>query len=351
MALTCADELDTAAQVIDEAKAIAVRRGSEHLFAFLSCMRAILAYRKGDLGEAEAEAQTSVDITLRSGLLLGAAVGGGWLIWTLVEQGALEEARQVLDALCPDGQVAPLAPFSILLAARGRLRIATGDLESGVEDLLECGRRNAVFDIRNPVFVPWRVEAVNGLRLLGRMDDARELAAENLAVATTWGTAGAIGGARRLSALLLDARSDADGELRLAEALVRRSPAKLELARTLLDLGRGLRRSNQRTQAREYLSECLDLATRCGAKVIAAEAGIELRATGARPRRPIMSGVESLTSTETRVAGLAVNGLTNSEIAQRLFVSQRTVENHLGRVYRKLDIRSRDELATHVIAS
>jgi DNA-binding CsgD family transcriptional regulator len=77
---------------------------------------------------------------------------------------------------------------------------------------------------------------------------------------------------------------------------------------------------------------------------IAERARDELRATGARPRRMVLTGVESLTPSERRVAMMAASGLGNREIAQDLFVSVKTVETHLGSAYRKLDISSRKEL-------
>ena len=88
-----------------------------------------------------------------------------------------------------------------------------------------------------------------------------------------------------------------------------------------------------------------DGATRCGAAHLAARTETELRATGARPRRIALRGVESLTPSERRVAELAAEGPTNREIAQALFVTPRTVEAHLTSVYRKLDIGSRSELS------
>ncbi len=105
-----------------------------------------------------------------------------------------------------------------------------------------------------------------------------------------------------------------------------------------------LRRRNRRTEARELLREALDAAHRAGAKRLAEQAETELRATGARPRRVVLTGLESLTASERRIAELAGGGLTNREIAQTLFVTARTVEGHLTSVFRKLQLDSRDEL-------
>lgn len=89
----------------------------------------------------------------------------------------------------------------------------------------------------------------------------------------------------------------------------------------------------------------MEVAHRCGADQLAEHARTELAATGARPRRLMVSGADSLTASERRIAQLAAGGLSNPEIAQRLFITRKTVEAHLGRVYSKLDINSRARLA------
>jgi DNA-binding NarL/FixJ family response regulator len=118
----------------------------------------------------------------------------------------------------------------------------------------------------------------------------------------------------------------------------------VERARALADLGAMLRRRNRRAEARGILREALDLAHRMGANRLSEETETELRATGARPRRVLLSGVDSLTASERRVADLAERGLTNREIAQTLFVTARTVEGHLTSVFRKLQLESRTDL-------
>jgi len=126
--------------------------------------------------------------------------------------------------------------------------------------------------------------------------------------------------------------------------VLRDSPAKLEHAKARTELGAALRRANQRARARTELRQAVELATVCGAAALAARAESELLATGARPRRIALSGVESLTPSERRVAEMAASGPTNREIAQALFITQRTVEVHLTSIYRKLRISSRSQL-------
>jgi DNA-binding CsgD family transcriptional regulator len=134
--------------------------------------------------------------------------------------------------------------------------------------------------------------------------------------------------------------------LREAVGVLERSPARLELAHARLELGAALRRTGQRTHAREHLRASLDLTHRCGAMGLARRAEQELAATGARPRRAVLTGVGALTASERRIAELAAAGLSNPEIAQQLFITRKTVETHLSHTYLKLDINSRAQIAT-----
>jgi DNA-binding CsgD family transcriptional regulator len=122
------------------------------------------------------------------------------------------------------------------------------------------------------------------------------------------------------------------------------SPARLEQAKSLADLGAALRRAGQRAAARPRLAEALDLAAGCGARPLAGRAHDELTAAGGRPRRARRHGLDSLTPSELRVARLAADGQTNRQIAHGLYVTPKTVETHLAHVYAKLGISQRGEL-------
>jgi DNA-binding CsgD family transcriptional regulator len=114
--------------------------------------------------------------------------------------------------------------------------------------------------------------------------------------------------------------------------------------RALVDLGAALRRANRRAAARAPLAEALALAGPGGLRLLADRARRELHAVGARPRRDAVSGVDSLTPAEHRVATLAAQGHSNREIAQRLYVTRRTVETHLTHAFQKLGLATRAEL-------
>jgi len=129
--------------------------------------------------------------------------------------------------------------------------------------------------------------------------------------------------------------------LREAVDTLSESPARLEHARALVDLGAALRRANSRSEARVRLREGIELAHHCGATALVERANEELVATGARPRKILLTGLDSLTASERRIAQLAAEELSNREIAQALFVTVKTVEVHLSNVYRKLEIGSR----------
>jgi DNA-binding CsgD family transcriptional regulator len=132
--------------------------------------------------------------------------------------------------------------------------------------------------------------------------------------------------------------------LRESVAALDSSPALLERARSLAELGAALRRSGERASARQPLARALELAARCGAGPLAARVRDELNAAGARPRRPWRTGVDALTPSELRVARLAVGGRSNREIAGELYVTLKAVEGHLARAYAKLGIQGRDQL-------
>ncbi len=123
----------------------------------------------------------------------------------------------------------------------------------------------------------------------------------------------------------------------------RRVPALEALA--LADLGAALRVAGQRAAATAPLTRALELAQATDAPPLLRRVHDELRTAGARPRRLRFSGADDLTAAERRVAELAAEGRSNREIAQDLFVTPKTVENHLGRIYGKLGIHSRRELS------
>lgn len=164
-----------------------------------------------------------------------------------------------------------------------------------------------------------------------------------MALARAFGAPRCLGVALRAAGLVHEGSARVQ-LLREAVEVLESSYGVLEHARALIDLGTTTRLTGAATDARALLARGQELAMSCGASAVVEPARHELRAAGARPRRAALSGIDSLTPSERRVAQLAADGMGNREIAQSLFVTEKTVETHLGNAYAKLKIRSRTEL-------
>jgi DNA-binding CsgD family transcriptional regulator len=151
----------------------------------------------------------------------------------------------------------------------------------------------------------------------------------------------------RSRALLAD-DSDAEAHFRESVGQLERCGARLHLARSQLIYGEWLRRQKRRRDARVQLDAARDTFESAGANAFADRARVELLATGARARKRVDATRRDLTPQEWQIARLAAGGATNPEIAERLFISASTVDYHLRKVYRKLDIRSRHEIGSVV---
>ena len=337
-ALTFVERTNEALTALDAAIASARERGATLTFALASWWRSHVHYRRGELAEAEADAQGALDATSEEWFTAPV----GFLADALVERGEIAVADAAFrdygltDALFPNLLVA-----NLLLDARGRLRCAQGRYEEGLADLLSVGERQAAWEISNPGVIPWRSSAALACAALGDAGRAVVLVDEELELART---PRARGIALRAAGLVRQSGSRVE-LLREAVSALERSEARLEYARALTDLGAELRRSGHRTEAREPLRIGLDVATACGASAIAGRARDELVTAGARPRRARIAGAEALTASERRIATLAATGMTNREIAQALFITIKTVKAHLGHVFLKLDITTRAQLA------
>jgi len=342
LALLWAERYGQVRPLLDRSITEARLNGDGGLLAVCLATRGWLALRRGDLSSAEGDAQTALAAAELPVPPMYRALNGGVLVKALVDQGRLAEADRTLKVLGPEADSGFVAA-AILRLSRGGLRVAQDRVADGLADFLAVGEVLTRAMITSPAFLPWRSEAALAHLALGDHGSAERLSAEELELARAFGTPRAIGVASRAAGIVA---SGDRGEELLREAMdaFEDGDARLERARALVDLGAMLRRRNRRTQAKELLREALDIAYRVGAARLAAQAETELRATGARPRRVVLTGVDSLTASELRIAELASQGRTNREIAQTLFVTTRTVEGHLTSVFRKLQLDSRSEL-------
>ena len=297
--------IDEAVSILDQAVAQARRRGDILNVALMLMTRGKQQTDRGDLRAAVADLREAIDLSVAHGMLVTWPDNIGLLAHALLEQGEADEAARVIDQGDFPEQL-PLEKVQLVYfrLSRGRLRIETGSPERGVEELLQVGETARLVPYDNPSGMPWRSWAAEGLRRLGRNEEARALAEEELALARRWGDPHAIGASLRVLGLV-EGGEPGIGLLREAVEVLAGSEARLEHAHALVDLGAALRRANQRTEARERLREGVDLAQRVGALGLAERANDEIAATGARPRKILHTGLDALTASERRVAQLA----------------------------------------------
>jgi DNA-binding CsgD family transcriptional regulator len=344
--LVATECFDTVEAALEPMLAEVHRSGSARGLVATYSTLGLLELRRGALPEADAAARVALRVMQEADLAPGLAFAATVLAQVAVEAGDLDEAQALVDLL-PQAGWPPGVGTVLIPAARGRLRLAQGRPGDALADFEACLR---LFDaaqwrlqIHETGYVHARSGAALALLRLGERARARALADAEVADVRVLGTPRALGVALRTAGL---AHGSATGLGLLEEsvAALDGSPALLERAHSLAELGASLRRAGQRAAARAPLAEALDLAARCGARPLAARAREELTATGARPRRPWRTGVESLTPSELRVARLAAQGNTNREIAHALYVTPKTIEGHLARTYAKLGIDGRGEL-------
>jgi DNA-binding CsgD family transcriptional regulator len=252
-------------------------------------------------------------------------------------------AERLADEARAEAEAVAGVPSAAFLCARGELRQETGRQVEAREDFLAASARLEWLPLPNPELLGWRPGLARAEAALGNVEEAKVQAARAVELAGEAGGRRGIGVALRTQGVVAEGKESIE-LLREAVGALKDTRARFQHASALVDFGAALRRGNRRREAREPLREGLDLAHRCGANPLEERARIELGATGARPRKAMLSGVESLTPSEHRVASMAAEGMTNREIAQGLFVTVKTVETHLRHVYQKLDISKRTEL-------
>ena len=266
-------------------------------------------------------------------------------VLALAHRGRLDEARALAERdLATDDSLGYIAAAALHLRSLGFTELLAGNPAAAAEHLLRAlSISSEVFGIGEPAILRLHADAVAALVALGRIDDAWRLT-NQLDVRTQtnhlpWSTAMA----GRCHGLLNAAAGNVPPALDVLErALVdhERLPMPFEEARTRLLFGSVLRRSGHRSDARRELEAARAVFIRLGTPIQAEQASAELASLGGRRAQE-----SELTPVEERIAVLVGSGQTNREVAGSLFMSVRTVEGHLGRIYRKLGVRSRTELA------
>ena len=255
---------------------------------------------------------------------------------------ALEESERALK-LC-DEQIGFHPP--LLAAVPGLVALWRGDAATAAERLGAADRQAAALGWSAPDARPWTGDYVEALLELGRIDDAEQVIDLWEADAVHLGRNRVLAHVTRCRGLVAAARGAVDEATSLLEQAVARHDDVGDVfgrARTLLALGIVLRRARQKRLAQDAIHAALSGFEQLGAATWVERARAELGRIGGRTRE------EGLTAAERRVAVLVAAGRTNREVAAELFLGERTVAGHLTRIYAKLGVRSRTELARRLV--
>lgn len=350
LALCYAERLDAARKWYEVLAAGSRRYDAPVWQGLLETVGALISLRRGQLADAASQAEAAY------GRLSGARwnVDGTLALAILVEaHTAMGNHQAVARHLAHEPPPALFLTRAGLhyLYARGRYHLATGNMHMALSDFLECGTLMQRWDIDTPALAPWRLGAAEVWLRLGDRDRAAPLVEQQVAAPDT-GLSRSRGMAlhglaliqptAKQPSLLLDA-------FRLLEA----SGAWYEAAAVLVDLSRAYQQLGEKGQARRTARRAWRLAKSCGAESMCQDLlpttmprSTEVKeSTGSGGSdRAAQGSFRGLSESERRVAILAAQGYANREIADRLFITVSTVEQHLTRVYRKMGIRNRDQL-------
>jgi DNA-binding CsgD family transcriptional regulator len=345
VALLWAGELEEARAPLERVRAVAAERDEPwlemHSLAYLSALATSIGelQRGFELAARYLQLADGTDQPpQRAGALWPLAVAAAWL-------GDEPRAREA----AAEGRALARASGHTLyeigcLGALGLIELSAGrpdEAAAALEHADELARASGILALGR---VPLLPEAIEALTALGELDRAGSLAAELERRAVALGAPWALALAQRSGGLVADARGDRDGAIDAFERALAnhaRQPRPPELARTELALGSALRRAGRKRAARETLERSAHTFETIGARVWAERARRELARIGGRPA----PAGDALSATEASITERVRLGRTNREIAAELHLSPKTVEWNLSKIYRKLGVRSRTELA------
>lgn len=340
-ALLVADGSGAATRLLEQAAQTAATRGLVVAVSLCRAQLALAALWRGDLPAVDDELDRSEPRLVPNHAtpqLLACRIE------LALERGDVPAAEHALRGYQLDEQTAESMLGLGLLVAKGRLEHAKGDLTRATTTFQHIGELYAQWGADNLLDHLWRTAAARVHLAAGRTGTAHALARRDLELARAFGAPRQLGHALRMCAELT---GGADGVALAHDAVdvLASSSARLELAHAHGTLGRLLLDIGDRTSGRDQLRTAMGVATECGADALVAGLRSRMTAAGGRPPPAHSTGVRALTPSEKRVARLATSH-SNRQIAAELYITEKTVEGHLNRAFRKLDVRSRDQLAT-----
>ncbi|WP_264088107.1 AAA family ATPase [Streptomyces hyderabadensis] len=355
-ALIFADRLDSAGSwctsLMDDIETV----DAPAWHASLSALRAEIALRQGDPRGAVRMGERALDFIDAEGW--GVEIGG--LLSTLVLAHVAMGWTEGADALLQLPATGPLHESRYGLQyryARAHHHLAVGRPHAALRDFLDCGTLMRRWNLDAPGLALWRVGAAEALLLLGDQAQAKSLMDDQWALLAGRRTSRSAGMTLRMCAAVTRPERR-PALLRQSAEILQSCGDRYELARTLADLADAHEALGESARARHASRKALRLAQACGAAGIVARlhpaqsaepaAGTERQpeSDAAPAPAPQSEGINELSRAEGKVAALASMGYSNREIGDRLHVTISTVEQHLTRVYRKLNVNSRDDLPT-----
>ncbi|MCV7282325.1 AAA family ATPase [Mycolicibacterium flavescens] len=341
-------QLEQARAQLDKIRARCLEKGEEGEHVFISQHVVTTAIMHGDFAEARAMTEDALDKAHQLGghtpQFLTQSLRALLTAFAGQEAAAREAIEEALEASRRTGTVRLAARVRSALAF---LELSLGNYEAvvaAVEPMLsQFDPQSTPTELPDAAYLP---DAVEALVQLERLEEAEPLIValerNGRRVQRPWMLA--VGARSR--AILLAAQGDLDGAHAAASSALRihhDMPMPFERGRTLLILGQIERRQRKKESASAYLQEACEVFETLGVPLWAARARAELSRSNVGPRRD-----GQLTPSEQRVAELAASGMKNRDVATALFISPKTVEANLARIYRKLGIKSRAELGRHI---
>jgi DNA-binding CsgD family transcriptional regulator len=344
MLLQWAGDLPAAHAVFERVHRDAVERGDLHVLPFVLFHLARIELLAGDWPAAQEHALDADRTALESGQVSERPYSHAIVALVDAHLGRVDETLARVELGLASYEELGVAPAGIeLLAARGFLAVSLEDWAAADEALEEARGRAETKGLREPALFRLHGDAIEAKVALGRLEEAQERLAELDDFAETLDRPILRAIAGRCRGLLLAAQGElAAASPPLEDALVLHAEAgqPFEEARTLLVLGSVQRRGRQKRSTRETLDRAAERFDELGARLWSERVRSELARVGGR-RAP----AADLTPTEARIAELIAAGRTYRETADALFISPKTVQWNLSKIYRKLGVRSRAELA------
>ncbi|MGC9382177.1 helix-turn-helix transcriptional regulator [Streptomyces sp. MH13] len=341
LALVYADRLGTATQWADRLLAEVTARWPASSTAILRTVRAHMALRHGHLTQARRLVEEALEDLPPHCWGVGIGAPLSVLIEACTAMGDHEAAAEVVGRPVPEEMFATRYGLQYLYA-RGRHELETGRPHAALRDFTTCGRLMRRWGMDRSTLAPWRVGVAEASLALGSHDQVEHFAREQLT--------GDAGPRVRGIALHVLAAARPLGEraplLSEAVSLLQSSGDRYELSRALTDLGQAHKQLGDPVQSKLHTRRAWRIAEGCGAHKLRQSLQSEQpgQAAPKAPEQPQPAATAGLTDAERRVASLAAQGYTNREIGAKLFITVSTVEQHLTRVYRKINISHRRDL-------